>query len=350
MAFGQYPKQFSGIEMVNSVVTAGGVPMMTKTPAAKYSAANSDRTIYCDFEMLSKRFPEVQSYETGLLLNQLKDDQFINGADAHNWFIHMEDNLNRATGQFDRTDYRKFTRCVHVAWSGDVGDMHYMLSEDKADGAGKNCQDLIKQLHRAQIKINIIAHSMGNRVLLKMMDLLGSDKSNANIIEYVFMCEAAVPQNALSNDATKDISVKQNCHFVNATKVAKKISVLYSNNDSVLKRLYPLGNMTVDSSARYEQLLAEFIAGLKEEAVVDFAMDEKEIAKTIRPALGLVGPDKTDVFIKHLIDSGKLVDANTTPWIDSHSAMRIETPRPDILQHVYHDIIIKAPGFKFGIY
>ncbi len=165
------------------------------------------------------------------------------------------------------------------------------------------------------------------------------------------MCEAAVPQNALSNDATKDISFRQNCHFIHATKVAKKISVLYSNNDGVLKRLYPLGNMTADSSARYEQLLAEFVAGLREVAVIELAMDEREIKKTIRPALGLLGPDiVNDDFIKNLWQSEKLIPANTTPWIDSHSAMRFATL--DIMTNVYKRSLVGGDNgmTEFGLW
>jgi hypothetical protein len=36
----------------------------------------------------------------------------INGTDAHQWYICMEDNLNRATNQFQRDNYTKYTRSV----------------------------------------------------------------------------------------------------------------------------------------------------------------------------------------------------------------------------------------------
>ena len=244
VAYGQYPKQIERVEMVDVKADGVSMPIMAKIPKMTYSS--SDRTIYRDLDILSKKFPTLQEMNPAADCPELMDDERMNGTEAHNWFIHIEDNLNRATGQFKRDDYRKFTRCLHVTWSGDVGVRHYMASEEKADAAGDRLQAVIKQLHEQKIKINIIAHSMGNRVLLKMMDLLGDDKNKNNndsdIIEHVFMCQAAVPQNALSNDPTKDISIKQNCHFIHATKVAKKISVLYSKHDGVLMIDYPAGN------------------------------------------------------------------------------------------------------------
>lgn len=340
--FGQYPKQIAAIEMADTVSSVDFTPMMTKMPILKYSAADSDRTIYQDLDMMVKQFPQIQQSPMNLLPSELQEDGSLNGTGAHNWFIHMEDNLNRATGQFDRTDYRKFTRCVHVAWSGDMSDVHYMLSEDNADAAGKNLPDLITQLHNAGIKINIIAHSMGNRVLLKMMDLLG-EQGDIDLIEHIFMCEAAVPQNALSNDATKDISVKQNCHFVNATKVAKKISVLYSENDDVLKMEYPIGNMLVDdkNSERQKQVNDYLQAG----GTHPFIAEESLIAATIRPALGLKGPDQDT---KDQLGD-KLISANTSEWIHSHSAIKI--PTAEIMEHVYKAYIIGGNGMnEFGLW
>ncbi len=193
-----------------------------------------------------------------------------------------------------------------------------------------------------KLKNNIIAHSMGNRVLLKMMDLLGEDDSNADIIEHVFLCEAAVPQNALSDDPKKDISVKQNCHFINATKVAKKISVLYSKHDGVLMLGYPAGNMLVKNNKPKNKLqqIAEYMGA------IGITISVVDLAETIRPALGLVGPDQDTINSM----GAKLIRANTSKSIHSHSAMRFMTP--DIKTNVYQKWIIggKDGMSEFGLW
>jgi len=56
------------------------------------------------------------------------------------------------------------------------------------------------------------------------------------------------------------------------------------------------------------------------------------------------GPD--DATKKQL--KNKLILANTSQWITGHSVMKI--PTPAVMKHVYHDRIIKADGFKFGLY
>src|SRR5690606_10905025 len=90
----------------------------------------------------------------------------LNGSGAHHWYLHMEDNLNRATGRFDRSDYSKYTRLIHLAWSGDVSSLDYMTAETRANKAGFGLARVIDQLTAEGIAVNIIAHSLGNRVLL----------------------------------------------------------------------------------------------------------------------------------------------------------------------------------------
>lgn len=347
-----------------------------------WSRFNSDSTLYQDMPLLQQRFSALEPCSQDRVNRILGA---LNGTGAYNWAIHIEDNLNRATGQFDRTDYRKFTRCVHVLWSGDVGGANYMKSEEKADAAGKALVELIKQLNEAKITINIIAHSMGNRVLLRMMDELGTQEP-AEIIDHVFLCQAAVPNTALSSNPSLDISMKQNCHFIHAHKVAKKISVLYSDHDWVLWLLYPLGNHDVmlhhhmnsqdflsaspTHQAKVKAYLSEIDKIKKEtnkaswnemegnywhdpldqkmQAFTNSIQEDQLITATIRPALGYTGPDMQDKFMSDLENSGKLIRAKTSQWIHGHSAMKHGTT--EIINHIYHDIIYKSEGFKFGLW
>ncbi len=210
----------------------------------------SPRTIYRDLDMLNTVFPGINEYPDALPYDLRKGDDSsndrINGSNAHNWFVHIEDNLNRATGQFDRTNYMKYQRVIHIAWSGDVGVKQYSQSEDKANEAGIKLVTILKQLIDHGIEVNIIAHSMGNRVLLTALNELVNAKDPKNKdyqhyhekINQVFMWEAAVSSTAFSDRADLDKSYKYNQHFIYAANAVKKITVLGTRYDDVLMAPY----------------------------------------------------------------------------------------------------------------
>lgn len=162
------------------------------------------------------------------------DLENLNGSGAHAWYLAMEDNLNRATGQFDRTDYSKYARIINLAWSGDVFKADYMAAEINANRAGFGLARLIEQLVAEGIAVNVIAHSLGNRVLLVAMNVLGQTSARKEWIQNAFMWQPAVPDTALSNNPEKDTSVLRNWNFVHAHRAARKIMVLHSNRDNVL--------------------------------------------------------------------------------------------------------------------
>ncbi len=53
----------------------------------------------------------------------------------------------------------------------------------------------------ANIEVNILAHSMGNRVMMTALNELGK---TGKTIQHAFSWDAALPDTALSNDASKD--------------------------------------------------------------------------------------------------------------------------------------------------
>ena len=244
--YGAFPKQVIGAAEQPEQVIATPVgfesdPVSTMTTPI---FSDSDRTLFRNNDMLDKRYPN---------LSQLNDET-LNGTDAHNWMLHMEDNLNMATGQFDRSDYSKFQRCINVAWYGDYGSLHYLDADPSANAAGKKLPPLINQLHDAGIEINIIAHSLGNRVLLSMMNELGK-AGKSDIIKHVFMWEPAVPQTALSPDPEMDVSLDQDSNFSKAYIAAEKITVLYSKNDSIVNLPYLLAvNTGISHNGTYFNL------------------------------------------------------------------------------------------------
>lgn len=275
--------------------------------------SNTRSTIYRDLEMLKKKFPDLDDMNMIEWDNSPSSIHNLNGTEAHSWFIHMEDNLNRATGHFDRTDYSKYTRLLYVAWPGDVlGGIGFNMAEDNADIAGTSIVKTIRQLSAAGIQINIIAHSLGCRVLLKAMDILGENEE-IEILNDVFLWEAAVPQTALSNKPRKDKSLRGNAKFINAHKSAKKITVLYSKYDKVLTKLYKLDKSIVD------------LIGTEEHVSMNTA-SKRQKKSIVYPALGAEGPDRKDGFIKKLIKQKKIICVNCSDLIKSHSAMKQPTP------------------------
>jgi hypothetical protein len=318
----------------------------------------------------------------------------LNGTGAYEWFLHMEDNLNVATGQFYRNNYLKYTRMIHVTWSGDVGVLNYMAAEDKADIAAKKLIKVIRQLIAHDIEVNVIAHSLGSRILLSVMNDIGQ-QHKYEIINHVFLWQAAVPNTALSNNVNKDTTIKNNGHFPDAYKAAKKITVLFSRRDKVLKKDYYLANVlgispeklndesALDYLAKrnakrqllsnrklkiYRRLLKHVLklmlihqhrgllfkklphANIKHLIEIDHALNKiYSVSGKVTQALGYTGPDMTDKLMQALAKQKKLILADTTEFVAEHSAMK--TPTEKIMENVYRKWIVGGSGIKtFGVY
>lgn len=109
-----------------------------------------------------------------------------------------------------------------------------MTAENNANKAGFGVAGLIEQLVTEGIAVNVVAHSLGNRVLLVAMNLLGQMNPRKEWIQNAFMWQPAVPDTALSNNPDKDTIVLRNWNFVHAHRAVRKIMVLHSNKDNVL--------------------------------------------------------------------------------------------------------------------
>ena len=209
---------------------------------AIFMTGQGDSTIYRDVAMLRQFFPQIPINTTSI--NGYADMEVIlNGTDAHNWMIHMEDNLNRATKQFNRINYLKYERIINITWSGDPFPLDYVfaiqaISDPKVEPA-KHLGQLIMQLKNEGIaQINVIAHSLGNGLLVKAMDILGVQRPD--VISHAFLWQAAIPDNTFSrtdndHDPAYYINPTLDPWYVpNAYKAAQKITVLYSYNDNIL--------------------------------------------------------------------------------------------------------------------
>ena len=241
--FGAFPNAINNIDLIKEMAHFESAPQAV--PDISYS--NSQRSYYCDMNLIKQCYPAaakvLDSIDTQLpKALQSSDDaskDFINGEAAHNWFIRMEDSLNRATNQFDRSDYSKYTRCLHVAWSGDWGTLNYVTATKHADKASVKLVSLLRHLHENNISINIIAHSLGNRVLLGALEQLGQTAPES--IDHIFMWEPAVSELALSNTPMQDNSLIAH-YFPNAMQAVQKVTVLYNQYDTILAVPYWLAS------------------------------------------------------------------------------------------------------------
>jgi hypothetical protein len=219
-------------------------------------------SVFRDYDTAVKPFPELTDPKHQDLPEVVKFKEEFNGTGAHNWLIQMEYELNRAAG-FDGKDYSKYTRIIQVAWEGDVFALDYIRAEANATVAGRRLVQLLKQLLDAGIGVNVIAHSLGNRVLLTALNILG-EEGHHNAIKHTFMWQPAVPDTALSNNPNQDTSVLRNWNFIHAHKAAEKIIILHSEQDNVLGGYTASSHREEDHTPGADDMkdLAEYYGGV----------------------------------------------------------------------------------------
>src|SRR5680860_1216188 len=160
------------------------------------------------------------------------EDEKLNGSGAHNWAIHMEYQLNRAAG-FDGENWMPYSRIINISWPGDTGSTDFMQAELNAMTTGRRLAPLLLQLADAGIAINLISHSLGARVALTALNILGAI-GKSNLVDHLFLWQPAVADNALTNDSSRDVHPLGLGVFPSAHSAARKIVVLHSRGDGIL--------------------------------------------------------------------------------------------------------------------
>jgi hypothetical protein len=161
---------------------------------------------------------------------------FGNGSYA--WQIQLQTNLNVAAG-FTGEDYSLFNRIVLIQWMGDPATPDYMAATVSSEFPATKVFGLIKQLQNEGIKINLMAHSLGNEVLIRVLDKVG--EAGLKPVDHVFMWDAAIPDTAFETTKTNYLPMKINgkdlnygYNFIHAQKGVKKATILYSPLDNIL--------------------------------------------------------------------------------------------------------------------
>lgn len=162
------------------------------------------------------------------------------------WWQAMEWNLNKATKQFDEINYESYTRMLHIAWrSTPRCGLDYMASVSEAKMAGKKLAILLKQLHEAGMEINIIAHSLGNQLLLTAIETL----ENSFQLNQIIMWEAAIPNDVFLSS------------WVYLSGV-KKIKILYSCHDNVLGNVENAYDIDLYTKSQEDGVMTTMLVGI----------------------------------------------------------------------------------------
>ena len=204
--------------------------------------------------------------------------KLINGTGAFGWAICMENNLNRSTNKFaidEPTSYQTFTRLLHITWEGNVGKIintiegqieqinnpiikkkssrfqrikHFihnktenltqtMMYNEAVDIAQSKktsmrlAENLVKLIDSG-IHVNVVAHSLGNGLLLETMRCL-SIHYPGKMIDHIYMWQAAVPNNVFYRPKKTKRNV-DNWDYQKGLDAVKKVTILFSSNDNIL--------------------------------------------------------------------------------------------------------------------
>ncbi|MDF2529899.1 MAG: hypothetical protein K0Q57_779 [Gammaproteobacteria bacterium] len=212
-------------------------PALSSEQLAYLQANGNNATIFIHgFNVPVGSYGPAMAAEQGLGYSLYREpglDPNANGTGAYNWFVCMEYNLNVAAG-FDGKDFSKYTRIIGIIWDGDPPSiLDYILAVKEAGCAANSVLAVIKQLLQHNIHINLMAHSLGNQVLLKTIEALGQDPEYAEAIDHIFMWEAAIPDNSFSDPAVNQ-DFSKDYRFPNAHNAFKKATVLFSQHDNIL--------------------------------------------------------------------------------------------------------------------
>ena len=164
-----------------------------------------------------------------------------NGTGAYNWLLSMEYHLNQAAG-FDGHDFSQYTRLIGICWQGNPAlPTDYMAAVPMATFAAQKLFGLIQQCDAAGIKINLVAHSLGNAVLMHALNLCGQ---NGIQVEHSFLWNAAIPDHSFAQQSppyfpmiANQLRLGYEYHYPQAAQGSKAVTVLYSDMDNILGEL-----------------------------------------------------------------------------------------------------------------
>jgi len=289
-------------------------------------------TLHRDKNFLETKFP--QAYAGGFF----KNDDTLYGTGAHLWLLNMEYNLNQAAG-FDGKDFKNYTRLIGIAWEGNPASaLDYMAATAMTEFPAQKLVQLIQALHRHGLKINLMAHSLGNAVLLRTLNLCAEQGLQ---IEHAFLWEPAVPNNCLDksphdyfpmytlDDHGEEVPLDYAYHYPHAGQGAKTFTVLYSARDTILGNIDAKPTQTTWTA----EAIHDFFCSLVHPNYVDTAFHTlSAIGRTVTQALASEILFNPGIYVKKT----------------AHTAS--PKPTPDLAGEIFYETAQDpAAGFTFAV-
>ncbi|MBK2277891.1 alpha/beta hydrolase, partial [Francisella philomiragia] len=170
---------------------------------------------------------------------------------ACKWNLQLEYSLNKAAG-WDEKSLDDYNRIVQIAWQGNPkAPYDYSAAIAMSEFAGQKLAIIIDYLKQNGIKVNIMAHSLGNAVIMNTL------KNVSTPVDQALCWEPAIANDSLSNSnrneavqtisntyekyengkleltpTTQDYNVSYN--YAAAASKADKFTIAYSNLDEML--------------------------------------------------------------------------------------------------------------------
>lgn len=121
---------------------------------------------------------------------------------------------------------------VSMIWPSDsgFGPIGYPFEGNDADDAGSELANFIKLWVKEHTQLSFLTYSLGSRVVLETVDQL---LKNNYQIKQVCTMAAAIDNSCLANPDK----------YLKATRKVERVAVLASRNDTVLRWLYPVGDL-----------------------------------------------------------------------------------------------------------
>ncbi len=149
--------------------------------------------------------------------NNTADDALTTYHLVNEHFSHLQDE----SGQ------ELYDVIIGYLWPGDDKKSDYFDAKKHADLLANRMKESISHLASQALKIDLFAHSMGNRLILEALKLLPSNPDKKPIENFYSLAPA------VDNE-----SIEKGEEFYPSTKQCKNIFVFHSERDEVLKYLY----------------------------------------------------------------------------------------------------------------
>lgn len=120
---------------------------------------------------------------------------------------------------------------IGYVWPGYDEALDYFEAEENANGLAERMQGHLRELCKVARSVDILAHSMGNRLLFKALDCTLTDKP---LIRNFYSVAPAVNAN----------SIEVANIFYRSAQQCQELCVFHSNHDEVLKWAYILAELS----------------------------------------------------------------------------------------------------------